>query len=103
MLAGLLFTAAGFACGFIVRLGGFALGLAVLSAGYGLLLWWTGASLNVLVINLLLALVFLQVGYAGFVAARVLLAKLKARWPGFRRLYSSLHFLRAGKTDHSTR
>ena len=103
MLAGLLFTAAGFACGFIVRLGGFALGLALLSAGYGLLLWWTGASFQVVAIELLIALVSLQIGYAGFVVARVLLAKLKARWPGFGRLHSSLHFLRTGKTDHSTR
>jgi hypothetical protein len=103
MLAGLLFTAAGFACGFIVRLGGFALGLAVLSAGYGLLLWWTGASLKLLAIELLLALLFLQIGYAAFVVARVFFAKLKARWPGFGRLNSSLHFLRTGKTDHSTR
>ncbi|MDE5457932.1 hypothetical protein GWE18_35010 [Bradyrhizobium sp. CSA112] len=103
MLAGLLFTAAGFACGFILRLGGFAFGVAVLSAGYGLLLWWTGASLKALAVELLLALVFLQIGYVAFVIARVLLAKLKARWPGFGRLHSSLHFLRTGKTDHSTR
>jgi hypothetical protein len=103
MLAGLLFTAAGFACGFIVRLGGFAVGLAVLSAAYGLLLWWTGTSLKVLTLELLLALLFLQIGYVGFVVARVLFTKLKARWPGIGRLHSSLHFLRTGKTDHSTR
>jgi hypothetical protein len=103
MLTCLLFTAAGFACGVILRIGGFAIGVPALIAGYGLLLGLTGASWKVLAIELLLALLFLQVGYAGSVVARMFLTKLKARSPGFTRLYASLHVARASKTDHSTR
>jgi hypothetical protein len=103
MLAGLLFMVAGLACGFILRFGGFAFGVAALLAGYGLLLGWTGASLKAVAIELVLALLFLQIGYAGAVAARIFLTKLKARSPGFARLYASLHVPRQGKTDQPTR
>jgi hypothetical protein len=103
MLAGMLFMAAGFACGVIFRLGAFAIGVAALVAGYTLLLGVAKISWKVLAIELLLALLFLQVGYVGAVVARIFLIKLKARSPGFARLYAILHVARASKTDHSTR
>lgn len=102
MLAGMLFMAAGFACGVIFRLGAFAIGVAALVAGYTLLLGLANTSWKELAIKLLLALLFLQVGYVGAVVARIFLIKLKARSPGFARLYAILHVARASKTDHST-
>ena len=55
MLAGMLFLAAGFACGVVFRLGAFAIGVAALIAGYALLLGMANTSWKVLAIELLLA------------------------------------------------
>jgi hypothetical protein len=102
MLAGVLFIAAGFACGVVLRFGAFAMGVAALIAGYGLLLGSAVASWKALAIELFLALLFLQVGYAGAIVGRILLKKLKARSSGFARRHTSLHVARASKTDNST-
>jgi len=102
MHAGMLFLAAGFACGVVFRLGAFAIGVAALIAGYAVLLGLANISWKVLAIELLLALLFLQVGYVGAVVARIALIKLKARSPGFARLHAILHVARASKTDHSS-
>jgi hypothetical protein len=102
MLAGMLFMAAGFACGVIFRLGAFAIGVATLIAGYALLLGLANTSWKELAIKLLLALLFLQVGYVGAIVARIFLIRLEARSPGFARLHALLHVARASKTDHST-
>ena len=102
MLAGTLFIAAGFACGVILRFGAFAIGVAAFIAGYGLLLGSGTASWKVLAVELLLALLFLQVGYVGAVVARIFLTKLKARSPGLARRNASPHVARTRKTDNST-
>jgi hypothetical protein len=102
MLASTLFIAAGFACGVVLRFGAFAIGVAAFIAGYGLLIGPVSASWRVLAIELLSALLFLQVGYVGAVVARIFLTKLKARSPGLRGRHADPHVARARNTDNST-
>jgi hypothetical protein len=102
MLVGFLFIAAGFASGFILRFGAFAIGVVALIAGYGLLLGSAGASWMALTVEVFLALLFLQVGYAGTIVARMVLKRMKARSLGFGRRHNSLHVARASKPDNST-
>jgi hypothetical protein len=101
MLAAALFIAAGFACGVILRFGAFAIGVAAFIAGYGLLIGSVSASWKALAIELLLALLFLQVGYVGAAVARIFLTKLKALSPGLSRRHASPHVARARNTDNS--
>ena len=70
--------------------------------GYTLLLGLANTSWKELAIKLLLALLFLQVGYVGAIVARIFLIRLEARSPGFARLHALLQVARASKTDHST-
>jgi hypothetical protein len=103
MLAALLFVVAGLACGFTLGFGAFAFGVAALLAAYALLLGWTGATWAAIAVEMLLALGFLQLGYAVAIVVRLVLSRLNARWPALGRLHASLHLSRPEKTDHSTR